>query len=103
LGSIFDTMPAGYPEVETISAYADSDGLPGGLGSAVGGYADDTFSDFSNFSNSGANGVSWYATNNPVTNPHGLGIDLALPGVGIYSTYKNGGYTTMSGLFPLVQ
>lgn len=76
---------------------ADSDGQSGGLGPAVGGYADDTFADFSNFSNSGANGQSWYVTNNKVNNPRGLGIDLVLPGVGIYSTYKNGGYTTMSG------
>jgi len=27
----------------------------------------------------------------------GIGVDIAAPGVGIYSTYKGGGYTTLSG------
>lgn len=94
---IADSIPAAYPEVATISAFADTDGRAGGLGPNGGGYADDTFADFSNFSNSGANGVSWYNTNNVVNNPQGLGIDLVLPGVNIYSTYKGGGYATMSG------
>jgi subtilisin family serine protease len=98
-GTSDDTIPAAYPEVATISAMADSDGLPGGVGSVTSkGYADDTFADFSNFSNSDASDQSWYLVdgNNPVTSP-GLGIDLMMPGVDIYSTYKNGGYATMSG------
>ncbi len=95
--TISDTIPAAYPEVATISAFADSDGQPGGFGPSASGYADDTFADFSNFSNSGASGASWYTANNLVNNPKGLGIDLVLPGVNILSTYKGGGYATMSG------
>ncbi len=95
--SMADSIPAAYPEVATISALVDTDGRPGGLGPSGGGYADDTFADFSNFSNSGADGSSWYLNNNLVDNPRGLGIDLVLPGVNIYSTYKGGGYATMSG------
>lgn len=97
-GTADDTIPAAYPEVATISAIADSDGKPGQLGRVTSpGYADDTFADFSNFSNSDANhNSSWYFQNNPVDSP-GLGIDLMMPGVDIYSTYKGGGYATMSG------
>ncbi len=39
---------------------------------------------------------STVATNNPVTSS-GAKIDLALPGYKIYSTYKTGGYATVSG------
>jgi len=96
-GTSDDTIPAVYPEVATISAMADSDGKPGGVGSATSyGYLDDTFADFSNFSNSKADGSSWYSTNNVVNSP-GLGIDLMMPGVDILSTYKGGGYATGSG------
>lgn len=92
-----DAIPAAYPEVATISAIADSDGKPGGFGSVTSpGYKDDTFADFSNFSNSGAYNNSFYLQNNWVNSP-GLGIDLMMPGVDIYSTYKGGGYATMSG------
>lgn len=68
--------PASYPKVITVSAIADSDGQPGGLGQATTYGADDTFASFSNF---------------------GSPVDLTAPGVSIYSTYKNGGYATMSG------
>ncbi|WP_442505486.1 S8 family serine peptidase [Novipirellula sp. SH528] len=104
-GTYDDTIPAAYPEVATISAIADTDGMPGGYGPSTqyadffGNYEDDEFADFSNFSNDqGAPGYSsWYNTNNLVNNPGGLGIDLMLPGVDIYSTYKNGGYAFSSG------
>ncbi len=97
-GTSDDTIPAVYPEVATISAMADSDGMPGGLGDVPTspGYADDTFADFSNFSNSDGLNKSWYFENNVVSSP-GLGIDLMMPGVDILSTYKNSGYATMSG------
>ncbi|MFW6171406.1 MAG: S8 family serine peptidase, partial [Planctomycetota bacterium] len=91
-----DTIPAAYPEVATISAISDSDGEPGGEGGPTSSYADDTFADFSNFSNSDDDHDSWYDANNLVTSP-GLGIDLMMPGVDIYSTYKDGGYATYSG------
>ncbi len=92
-----NTIPAAYPEVATISAIADSDGKPGGLGPVTSvGYADDTFADFSNFSNSDSDHNSWYHDNNFVVSP-GLGIDLMMPGVDILSTYRGSTYRTMSG------
>jgi len=71
------SVPAAYNDaVITVSALADSDGLPGGFGAATGYGADDTFASFSNF---------------------GSPVDIAAPGVSIYSTYRSGGYTTLSG------
>ncbi len=70
------TIPAAYPEVITVSALADTDGLPGGLGPVSNYGADDTFATFSNF---------------------GPAVDLIAPGVDILSTYLNGGYATLSG------
>ena len=98
-GTSDDTIPAAYPEVATISAIADSDGQPGGLGAASPGfgYLDDTFADFSNFSNSDGDNKSWYDTNNYGVISPGLGIDLMMPGVDILSTYMGGGYATASG------
>ena len=88
-GTSDDFIPAAYPEVAAVSAIADSDGLPGGHGGRTSYGADDTFASFSNFSQSVVKG-------NPVTSP-GAAIDLAAPGVSIYSTYLGGGYATMSG------
>jgi len=84
-----DAIPAAYPEVATISALADSDGKPGGLGASTSYGADDSFTSFSNYSASVAPG-------NPVNSP-GAGIDLMMPGVNIYSCWKNGGYAVASG------
>ncbi len=77
-------IPATYDEVITVSAIADFDGQFGGLAnSQVYGKGrfqtiqeDDAFAYFSNY---------------------GTDIDLAAPGVSIYSTYKGGGYETLSG------
>jgi subtilisin len=70
-------VPAAYNEVITVSALADFDGVPGGLGSPTcRSDVDDTFANFSNF---------------------GADVDLIAPGVCILSTYKRGGYTTISG------
>ena len=75
-------VPATYSEALTVSAVADYNGLPGG-GAAPGCYADvdDTAADFSN-----------YAT---------LSLDaahmIAAPGVCINSTWRGGGYNTISG------
>jgi len=70
-------VPAAYDEVITVSALADFDGRPGGLGAPTcRSDVDDTFADFSNF---------------------GSDIDLIAPGVCILSTYKRGGYATISG------
>ncbi len=72
-----NSVPAAYNDtVITVSALADSDGLAGGLGLATSYGADDTFATFSNYG-----GV----------------VDLGAPGVSIYSTWKSGGYNTISG------
>ncbi len=69
--------PANCSSAIAVSAIADSDGAPGGLGApACGSDVDDTFADFSNF---------------------GSVVDIAAPGVCITSTYLGGGYATMSG------
>ena len=72
-------VPAAYNEVITVSALSDSDGQPGGTGGAPTcrtGELDDYFATFSNF---------------------GVDVDIAAPGVCIYSTWKSGGYNTISG------
>lgn len=96
-----DTIPAAYPEVATIAAFGDKDGLPGGTGGNTSWGPDDTFADFSNFSNSdGDINNAFLSANQAILGADrhalGLGIDLMLPGVEIYSTYP-GGYATMSG------
>ena len=69
--------PAAYDEVITVSALADFNGIPGGGGAATcRADVDDTFADFSNF---------------------GADVDLIAPGVCILSTWKGGGYNTISG------
>ena len=68
--------PASNPNVITVSALADSDGKCGGLGSSTVHGADDSLATFSNY---------------------GDAVDIAAPGVNIYSTHKNGGYATDSG------
>jgi subtilisin len=70
-------VPAAYDEVITVSALADFDGLPGGLGSPTcRSDVDDTFANFSNY---------------------GADVDIIAPGVCIHSTWKGGGYNTISG------
>ena len=72
-------VPAAYDEVITVSALSDSDGKPGGTGGAPScrtSEKDDYFATFSNF---------------------GADVDIAAPGVCILSTWKGGGYNTISG------
>lgn len=68
--------PANHPDVIAVSAIVDTDGKCGGLGTSTPYGADDTFASFSNF---------------------GSVVDMAAPGVNIYSTYKSGTYATLSG------
>ena len=71
--------PANHPDVITVSALADSDGEPGGLGpvpSCRPASTDDVLADFSNF---------------------GSVVEVAAPGVCILSTWNNGAYNTISG------
>lgn len=79
-GSAAARVPAAYNEVITVSALADTDGKPGGLGGprcfSWGTYdEDDTFASFSNY---------------------GSDVDLIAPGKCIWSTVP-GGFTYMSG------
>jgi subtilisin len=74
-------VPAAYDEVITVSALADTDGKPGGLGGtrclSWGSYdSDDTFADFSNF---------------------GSDVDIIAPGKCIWSTMPGNRYAYMSG------
>ena len=71
-------FPANYPEVIAVSATMDTDGEPGGLGGCVffGIFCDDELAYFSNY---------------------GAVVDVTAPGTGIYSTYRNGGYSTSDG------
>jgi subtilisin family serine protease len=70
-------VPATYEEVITVSALADFNGEPGGGATATcRADVDDTFADFSNF---------------------GADVDIIAPGVCIRSTWKGGGYNTISG------
>lgn len=69
--------PANHPDVITVSALADFDGKPGGLGSpSCRADVDDTLADFSNL---------------------GPLVEIASPGVCIFSTWLNDGYGTISG------
>jgi subtilisin family serine protease len=71
--------PANHPDVVTVSAIADSDGKADGTGGAPACRSverDDYKASFSNF---------------------GSTIEVAAPGVCIRSTYKDGGYATLSG------
>ena len=70
-------VPAAYDEVITVSALADFNGLPGGGAAATcRADQDDTLADFSNY---------------------GADVDIIAPGVCINSTWKGGGYNTISG------
>lgn len=71
-----NSVPAAYNSVITVSAIADSDGKPGGLGLDTYYGPDDTFATFSNY---------------------GEVVDITAPGVSINSTWKGGGYKTISG------
>jgi subtilisin family serine protease len=88
-GTRDDWIPAAYPEVCTVSAMVDTDGKEGGLGSSTSYGKDDTIASFSNYSRS-------VVTGNPVASP-GKAVDVAAPGVNIYSTYLNNGYASLSG------
>jgi subtilisin family serine protease len=80
------TVPAAYPEVLTVTAMSDSDGLAGALGGAPtcrSGEADDRYASFSNFADP--------------TDSGGQAHMVAAPGVCIDSTWLGGGYRTISG------
>ncbi len=88
-GTSDDTIPAAYPEVMTISALVDYDGAPGGTDNNTSWGPDDSFADFSNYSNH-------VVADNPVDSP-GAAIDLMMPGVLIESTDIESDYSLKSG------
>ncbi|MFI7698402.1 S8 family serine peptidase [Nonomuraea sp. NPDC049480] len=74
-------FPANHPDVVTVSALTDNDGLPGGAGGSTlscrsESDQDDTSAFYSNF---------------------GATVEITAPGTCIYSTWRNGGYNTISG------
>jgi len=76
-------VPAAYNEVLTVTAEADFNGQPGGGAPATcRADVDETAADFSNFTTIGSSDV---------------GHTIAAPGVCILSTWKGGGYNTISG------
>jgi subtilisin len=76
-------VPAAYTEVLTVTAMADFNGQPGGGAAATCRTdVDDTSADFSNFTTAGS-----------PDEEH----TIAAPGVCILSTWKGGGYNTISG------
>lgn len=75
-------VPAAYDEVLSVTAMADFDGQPGGGAAATcRADVDDTAADFSNFA----------------TLESDKAHTVAAPGVCIRSTWKGGGYNTISG------
>jgi subtilisin len=74
-------IPAGYPEVLTVTAMADTDGAPGGRGPECYGHADDTAATFSSVVKREQDGAHV----------------IAAPGVCITSTARGGGQGTVSG------
>ena len=76
-------VPAAYNEVLSVTAAADFNGQPGGGAPATCRTdVDETAADFSNFTTVGSSDV---------------GHTIAGPGVCINSTWKGGGYSTISG------
>jgi len=76
-------VPAAYDEVLAVTAVADFNGRPGGGAAATcRSDVDDTPADFSNFAGNGSPDADH---------------TIAAPGVCILSTWKGGGYSTISG------
>jgi subtilisin family serine protease len=77
------SVPAAYQEVLTVTAMADFNGQPGGgAAPTCRTDVDDTSADFSNFTTAGGSDETH---------------TIAAPGVCILSTWKGGGYNTLSG------
>jgi subtilisin family serine protease len=75
-------VPAAFAEAITVSAWSDTNGTVGGGGST--------------YNCGGSWGVQTDDTWATGTN-YGSVVDIAAPGVGIKSTWKNGGYHTICG------
>lgn len=81
--SVAGTIPAAYDEVLTVTGMADFNGQPGGgAASTCTAEVDDSPDHLSNFADTWGPDVAH---------------TIAAPSICIYSTYKGGGYATMSG------
>jgi subtilisin len=77
------SVPAAYDQVITVTAIADFNGLAGGgAGATCRSDVDDTPADFSNYTTAGSADAAH---------------TIAAPGVCILSTWRGGGYNTISG------
>ncbi|MFG6193194.1 S8 family serine peptidase [Nonomuraea sp. JJY05] len=74
-------FPANHPDVVTVSALTDNDGLPGGAGGSTLSCRSETDQD----------DTSAFYSN------YGATVEITAPGTCIYSTWMNGGYNTISG------
>ncbi|WP_327585702.1 S8 family peptidase [Nonomuraea sp. NBC_00507] len=74
-------FPANHPDVVTVSALTDNDGLPGGAGGSTLSCRSETDQD----------DTSAFYSN------YGATVEITAPGTCIYSTWRNGGYNTISG------
>jgi hypothetical protein len=77
-------LPAAYPQVLTVTAMSDADGMPGGAGGSPGcasSEQDDRYATFSNYAST----------------PSGQAHAIAAPGVCITSDWAGGGTVTISG------
>jgi subtilisin len=82
--NLVDTVPASYDEVLTVSAMTDYDGLPGGVTAPTCADTkdqDDTYASFSNWAVGEEDAVHV----------------VSAPGVCISSTWKDGGFQSLSG------
>ena len=89
IGNGNEYIPAAYPEVLTVSAMTDQDGVDGGLRSDSSSGPDDSMAGFSNYGKAVVSG-------NPVSSS-GASVDVAAPGTFVYSTFSNGGYMYGAG------
>jgi subtilisin len=81
--NLSSSVPAAYDQVLTVTAIADFNGAPGGGAAATcRSDVDDTSADFSNFTTASSTDAAH---------------TIAAPGVCITSTWKGGGYNTISG------
>jgi subtilisin family serine protease len=93
--AISPTFPASFPDVITVSALEDSDGIPGGLGPSPSSPS----CRFGNAQITKNGGEIYFGQDDTLANfsNWGAAVDIAAPGTCITSTAAGGGYKQMSG------